>query len=318
MAFLTTTIGSFPKPLVLHEARRRFAEGEIDAEALREVEDEAVRRVIALQEGLGVDIVVDGEMDRADPVTTFTDRLAGVEIAGWVRAFGDRYVRRPKIVGPLARVGATTVERWRFARDQAKGIVKAVIPGPYTLMDSSFDEHYGSRRDVCRAFAGIVRDEALELVAAGVVEIQLDEPSAGACERELSLLHDAVAHVTAPLAGRARMWVYLGYADLARCGEALATLPADGLLVAGAHDGYQGLERFTGALPAGRFVGIGVVDSLDSRVEEVEEIVARLERVADLVPRDRVWALPDGGFRALRAEVTRAKLANLVAAARAL
>ena len=78
---LLTTIGSFPKPPALHEARRRFAEGEIEAAALREVEDEATRRAIAFQEDLGLDVLVDGEMDRADPITTFAERLSGMEIA---------------------------------------------------------------------------------------------------------------------------------------------------------------------------------------------------------------------------------------------
>ena len=94
MALLTSTIGSFPKPQALHEARRRFAEGEIDAAALRQVEDEAIRGVLGLQDELGIDLLVDGEMDRADPITTFAERLSGVEIDGWVRVYGDRYVRQ--------------------------------------------------------------------------------------------------------------------------------------------------------------------------------------------------------------------------------
>jgi hypothetical protein len=48
MAFLTSSIGSFPKPPALHEARRRFVDGEIDAGALRQVEDEAMRRIDTL------------------------------------------------------------------------------------------------------------------------------------------------------------------------------------------------------------------------------------------------------------------------------
>jgi hypothetical protein len=32
-------------------------------------------------------------MDRADPITSFAERLAGVEIDGWVRVLGDRYAR---------------------------------------------------------------------------------------------------------------------------------------------------------------------------------------------------------------------------------
>jgi 5-methyltetrahydropteroyltriglutamate--homocysteine methyltransferase len=316
MAFLTSSIGSFPKPPALHEARRRFSEGEIDAAALREVEAEATRRALGFQDELGIDLLVDGEMDRADPIATFAERLAGVEIDGWVRVYGDRYVRRPKITGPLARTATTGPERWRFARDAARGPVKAVLPGPYSLMDASFDQHYGSRREVCLAFAEIVREEAAELAAAGATEIQIDEPAAGARANELALLGEALGRVTEPLRGRSRVWVYLGYPDLVELGAQLAALPANGLLVAGAHCDYEGVTMFTRALPADRFAGIGVVDVLSSRIESEAEIGERLATLAKLVPSDRLWAVPDGGFRALRPDVARQKLAVLAAAAK--
>jgi 5-methyltetrahydropteroyltriglutamate--homocysteine methyltransferase len=315
MALLTSSIGSFPKPRTLHEARRQFSEGTIDAAALRREEDGATREVLAAQDELRISLLVDGEMDRADPITTFAERLAGVEMNGWVRVYADRYARKPRITGPLARTASTTVDRWRFARDAARGVVKAVLPGPYSLMDGSFDEHYDSRREVCLAFAEIVREEAAELAAAGAIEIQLDEPAAGARPDELRLMSEALARVVEPLGGRSRVWLYLGYPDLDAVGVELAELPADGLLVAGAHCGYEGFQAFAAAVPKDRFVGIGVIDVLDPRIEPEDEIRARLDRVSELVPRDRLWAVPDGGFRALRPEIARAKLAAMVAAA---
>jgi len=316
MALLTSSIGSFPKPQALHEARRCFADGEIGAGELRQVEDAATRSAIALQDELGITLLVDGEMDRADPITTFAERLAG----GRDRRMGARLRRslhaEAKITGALGRTSSTTVERWRFARDAARGPVKAVLPGPYSLMDGAFDEHYGGRREVCLAFAEIVRDEAAELAVAGAAEIQLDEPAAGARPGELALLREALELVTAPLRGRSRVWLYLGYADLAAVGGELATLPANGLLVAGAHCGYEGLEAFARTLPGDRFAGIGVVDVLDPRAETEDEIRDRVAMLSKLIPRDRLWLVPDGGFRALRAETTRAKLAAMAAAAK--
>ena len=316
MALLTSAIGSFPKPPALHEARRRFSEGEIDAAALREVEDEATRGILSAQDELGIDLLADGEMDRADPITTFAERLSGVEIDGWVRVFGDRYARKPKITGALKLTASTTTERWRFARDAARGAVKAVLPGPYALMDGSFDQHYGGRREVCMAFAEIVREEAVALAAAGAGEIQMDEPSAGARPEELPLLREALERVIAPLRGRCRVWLYLGYADLETVGAELAVLPANGLLVAGAHCGYEGFSAFARAVPEDRFVGIGVIDVMDRRVETEDEVRERLAIVERFVPRDRLWAVPDGGFRALPPEIAQAKLAAMVAAAK--
>lgn len=317
MAFLTTTVGSFPEPRALEEARARFETGEIDASSLRTVEDDAVREAIRAQEARGVSLLVDGEMDRPDPVAGFVERLGGVEIAGVVRVFEDRYARKPKIAGPVTRAGATTVERWRFASALARGPVKAAIPGPYTLMDGSFDEHYGSRRAACKAFAEIVRAEVADLVAAGATEIQIDEPAAGARPGEISLLADSLARAAGPAAGRARLWVYLGYPDLERDGAALAAIPADGLLVAAAHADLAGLGTFAAALPTGRFVGVGVVDTLASEVEPPNVVAGRLARAAASIPADRIWAIPDGGFRGLAPDLALAKLAALVAGARA-
>ncbi len=316
MALLTSAIGSFPKPPGLHEARRQFADGEIEGPALRAAEDDATRECVALQDELGLSLLIDGEMDRSDPIATCAERLAGVEIEGWVRVYGDRYARKPKVTGPLARTSTMTVDRWRFARDAARGTVKATIPGPYSLMDGSFDEHYASRKELCLAFAEIVREEAAELATAGAAEIQIDEPAAGARPGEISLLHEALERVTAPLRGRARVWLYLGYADLQGVGRELASLPAQGFLVAGAHCGYEGFDAFARAIPQDRAVGAGVIDVLDLRVETDAEIRERIAIVSRSIPRDRLWLVPDGGFRALPRDSARAKLAAMAAAAR--
>ena len=82
MGLRTTTVGWFPKPLDLRRARWRFAEGEIDEAKLREAEAQATRDALSLQDELGFDLVVDGQMDRSDTVTFFAERLEGMELAG--------------------------------------------------------------------------------------------------------------------------------------------------------------------------------------------------------------------------------------------
>src|SRR6266404_1868037 len=60
----TDVIGSLLRPPGLREARIRFDNGQLTAEALRVVEDEAVRGAVRLQESVGLDVVTDGEMRR--------------------------------------------------------------------------------------------------------------------------------------------------------------------------------------------------------------------------------------------------------------
>jgi len=84
--------------------------------------------------------------------------------------------------------------------------------------------------------------------------------------------------VIAPLRGRSRVWLYLGYADVETVGAELAVLPANGLLVAGAHCGYAGFSAFARSVPEDRFVGIGIIDVMDRRVETEDEVRALFDR----------------------------------------
>ncbi|MBT6985724.1 MAG: 5-methyltetrahydropteroyltriglutamate--homocysteine S-methyltransferase, partial [Rhodospirillaceae bacterium] len=62
--FRADHVGSLLRPAVLHEARAKAARGEIDAMALRAVEDAAIREVVTLQESLGLQGITDGEFRR--------------------------------------------------------------------------------------------------------------------------------------------------------------------------------------------------------------------------------------------------------------
>ncbi len=76
--FRADHVGSLLRPRELLDARQSFAEGRIDAEALREVEDVAVRDVVALQEGLGLRSATDGELRRTSWHMDFIYQLGGI------------------------------------------------------------------------------------------------------------------------------------------------------------------------------------------------------------------------------------------------
>ena len=62
--FRADHVGSFLRPKSLIEARERKAGGEISAQELRKVEDEAIRGIVKFQEDLGLHGVTDGEFRR--------------------------------------------------------------------------------------------------------------------------------------------------------------------------------------------------------------------------------------------------------------
>src|SRR3954466_12238814 len=76
--FRADHVGSLLRPPRLHEARDDLANGRIDAAALREVEDEAIREVVRKQEDVGLQAATDGEFRRASWHMDFIYQLDGI------------------------------------------------------------------------------------------------------------------------------------------------------------------------------------------------------------------------------------------------
>jgi 5-methyltetrahydropteroyltriglutamate--homocysteine methyltransferase len=74
-------VGSLLRPPDLLQARDDFADGRIDAEALRAIEDEAIRDVVRRQQDAGLRTATDGEFRRASWHMDFIYQLDGVSKA---------------------------------------------------------------------------------------------------------------------------------------------------------------------------------------------------------------------------------------------
>ena len=76
--FRADHVGSLLRPPDLLKARQSFAEGQISANALGEIEDRAIRDVVALQEDLGLQAATDGEFRRTSWHMDFIYQLGGI------------------------------------------------------------------------------------------------------------------------------------------------------------------------------------------------------------------------------------------------
>jgi 5-methyltetrahydropteroyltriglutamate--homocysteine methyltransferase len=76
--FRADHVGSLLRPPELHQARKDFAEGRLDAAGLRAVEDEAVTRAVRMQEEVGLLAVTDGEYRRATWHMDYLYAIGGV------------------------------------------------------------------------------------------------------------------------------------------------------------------------------------------------------------------------------------------------
>jgi 5-methyltetrahydropteroyltriglutamate--homocysteine methyltransferase len=76
--FRADHVGSLLRPKRLLRAREEFAAGTIDAQGLREAEDDAIRQIVAKQESLGLQSATDGEFRRESWHMDFIYQLDGI------------------------------------------------------------------------------------------------------------------------------------------------------------------------------------------------------------------------------------------------
>src|ERR1700675_2605919 len=105
----TTGVGSLPRPPELLRALADHAAGRLTDLELRELRRQATEDWIHFQEDVGVDLLVDGQVERGDTVTFFAEQLSGFEVGGLVRVFDNHYYRRPIAVGEIARTHSMVV-----------------------------------------------------------------------------------------------------------------------------------------------------------------------------------------------------------------
>lgn len=304
-ALLTTAVGSFPKPDYLTKARNRYRKNEISREELEALERQATREWITFQEEIGLDILVDGEQYRGDMVEYFAEEWNGFAISGLVRSYGNRYYHKPIIVGPVGRKAPTTVRWWQYAQGLTKKPVKGMLTGPYTLMDWSFDEHFGSRRAACLALARVVHDEALDLERAGAQYLQIDEPAASVVPAEIDLLIEAMETVTRGL--HAKTISHMCYGDFTTIYPRILDLPVDQLDLEMANSNYDLLDVFR-SHPYTKEIGLGVVDVHNHRLESLDEVKAGIRRAMKQIPPDKIYVDPDCGLKTRTVDEAKAKL----------
>jgi 5-methyltetrahydropteroyltriglutamate--homocysteine methyltransferase len=304
----TTSVGSLPKPPEVAAARSKVARGEMDRAELKDLETAATRSWIEFQNAIKTDLVVDGEIYRGDMVAYFAEELPGLEMGGLVRSYGNRYYRKPIATGPVGRDHPVTVEWWKYAQSLTGAPVKGMLTGPYTICDWSFNEYYGGRRDFVLDLAKVIRDEALDLEAAGARYIQIDEPAASTRMDELDLVIEAMSIITEPLG--AHTITHICYGDFHRAYPKMLEIPVDQIDLEFANSEFGLLDEFVDH-PFTKYIGLGVVDVHSHRIEPVEEIAEGIRRALKLIPPDKMFVDPDCGLKTRSVDEARSKLTNI-------
>ncbi len=283
-----------------------------------------IDQVIALQEDIGLDVLVHGEPERNDMVQYFAEQLDGYAATenGWVQSYGTRYVRPPILHGDVDRPHPMTVAWATYAQSRTSKPVKGMLTGPVTMLAWSFVRDDQPLGDTARQVALALRDEIHDLEAAGIRIIQVDEPAL----RELLPLRradhqeylrwavGAFRLATSGAAASTQIHTHMCYSEFGEIISAIEDLDADVTSIEAAR---SHMELLSGLRTAGYTHGIGpgIYDIHSPRVPSVEEMTAALLRALQSVEPGQLWVNPDCGLKTRGYAEAEPALRNLVAAA---
>ncbi|RVU35335.1 methionine synthase [Rheinheimera riviphila] len=327
----TSTAGSLPKPLWLAEPETLWSPWKLQGDELTDGKNDALRIAMQEQQLAGIDIVSDGEQTRQHFVTTFIEHLSGVDFTKrqTVR-IRDRYdASVPTVVGPVSRTKPVFVEDAKFLRQQTSKPIKWALPGPMTMIDTLYDDHYHSREKLAWEFAIILNQEAKELEAAGVDIIQFDEPAFNVFFDEvndwgIATLERAIEGLKCETA----VHICYGYGIKANT-EWKKTLGSEwrqyeavfpklqksaiDIISLECHNSQVPMELLE--LVRGKKIMVGAIDVASNIIETPEDVAATLRKALQFVDADKLYPCTNCGMAPLSRQVARDKLVALNAGA---
>ncbi len=321
----TTTIGSFPQTAEVRAARRKLNDKEIGAEEYERFIEAQIQKTIALQEEIGLDVLVHGEFERNDMVEYFGEQLAGFAFTehGWVQSYGTRYVKPPIIFGDVSRPRPMTVRWSKYAQSLTQRPMKGMLTGPVTILQWSFVRDDQPRAETAKQVALAIRDEVIDLEAAGIRVIQIDEPALreGLPLRRadwaayLQWAVDAFRLATAGVRDGTQIHTHMCYSEFNDVLRVIERMDADVISIENARSGSELLQGFE-QYKYPNEIGPGVYDIHSPRVPSTAEITGALKSMARVLDGAQIWVNPDCGLKTRGWEETLAALRNMVAAAR--
>lgn len=195
-------VGSLLRPAKLKEAWTRHGRGEASDAELRQAQDEAIRDLIAKQEGRDLPVLTDGEFRRLNFQDSFAESVAGFASVNRTIQFHERraaggkpfsrwdrdnpdddpslFYWRP-IAGRLQLVRNLPLEEYRFAQALTPRPVKITLICPDRICEQ-FERRnaasvYKDIEDFLADIVAIERQIVAGLIQAGCGYVQIDAPS---------------------------------------------------------------------------------------------------------------------------------------------
>ncbi|WHR53491.1 methionine synthase [Vibrio furnissii] len=327
----TSTAGSLPKPTWLAQPETLWSPWKLQGQELTDGKHDALRVSLQEQQQSEIDIVSDGEQTRQHFVTTFIEHLSGVDFENRKTVtIRNRYEASvPTVVGPVSRQKSVFVEDAKFLRQQTDKPIKWALPGPMTMIDTLYDDHYKSREKLAWEFAKILNEEAKELEAAGVDIIQFDEPAfnvffddvnewgIAALERAIEGLKcETAVHICYGYGIKANTdWKKTLGNEWRQYEAVFPKLQQSNIDIISleCHNSRVPIELLE--LVRGKKVMVGAIDVATDTIETPEEVAATLRKALQFVDADKLYPCTNCGMAPLSRDVARGKLSALSAGA---
>ncbi|PWW18311.1 methionine synthase [Pantoea sp. AG702] len=327
----TSTAGSLPKPSWLAQPETLWSPWKLENEELIDGKKDALRLILDDQDRAGIDIVSDGEQTRQHFVTTFIEHLSGVDFEKReIVKIRNRYdASVPSVVGEVARQKPVFVEDAKFLRQLTNKQIKWALPGPMTMIDTLYDNHYKSREKLAWEFAKILNQEAKELEAAGVDIIQFDEPAfnvffdevndwgIAALERAVEGLKcETAVHICYGYGIKANTdWKKTLGTEWRQYEEVFPKLQKSNIDIISLECQNSRVPMDLIELIRGKKVMVGAIDVATYAIETPEEVADTLRKALQFVDADKLYPSTNCGMTPLSRQVARGKLSALSAGA---
>jgi 5-methyltetrahydropteroyltriglutamate--homocysteine methyltransferase len=331
--FRAEHIGSFLRPARLIEAARAHKAGKLDDAGFAEVQDEAIKEIVAFQELLGLRSVTDGEFRRRSWSAGFIDSVEGFGLRDGTLGFRTEtqiigVAASPYAKSRLKRKHRIIADDYKYLKGVVrKGTPKVTVASPpvmhYFLGPKAYETSvYKDREAFFADLVKIYQDEVADLAAEGCTYLQLDD-TAMPCNCDDKARDDVTAR------GEDPDELTRTYATLINA--AIAKKPAN--MTVGMHlcrgnlkgawmaeggydpiaevlfnqvnvDGYF-LEYDTDRagdfkplrfVPKGKTVILGLVSTKTPELEKKNELKRRIDDAAKYCPLDQLGLSPQCGF----------------------
>jgi methionine synthase II (cobalamin-independent) len=330
--FRADHVGSLLRTAPLKEARAKHDKGEISAEALKAIEDREISAIIKKQEGMGLQVVTDGELRRAFWNYDFLGALSGVEAY-----LGERKIKfqgvnpKPMMLRVTGKLGSFSkhpmLEHFKFVKAHTRATPKMTIPSPSSVhfrygREAVPESIYPDMADFYRDLGQTYRKAVRAFADVGCRYLQLDEVNfTYLCDPKLraqvasrgddpeklpeiyaGMINAAISDIPSDMTitmhlcrgnFQSTFVASGGYEPVAEI--LFNTINVHGYFMEYDSDRAGGFEplRF---VPKGKTVVLGLVTSKSGRLESKDDIKRRIDLAAKFVRLDQLCLSPQCGF----------------------